>query len=211
MHARLAIANVVAMRHQDSADGSDLPLVHRLTAHRYSKTELTVIDVVAVVLIAALSKSYMRTRRRRCRATRGTSSTGSVTVWLRPSRLLGVESLARPSCSSSHRRCGDGCARGRPSVFFVLMALYSVVAVSPRRRASYIAGAVVVAMVIATVAGGGNQVVESCIGVVASMLLAWAAGENTRASRLYALHQAERIAERDAAAAAEQADQVLER
>ncbi len=70
-----------------------------------------------------------------------------------------------------------GVRAAGPSVFFVLMALYSVVAVSPRSRASYIAGAVVVAMVIATVAGGGNQVVESCIGVVASMLLAWAAGE----------------------------------
>ena len=88
------------------------------------------------------------------------------------------------------------------------MALYSVVAVSARRRALYVVGAVVAVMVIATVAGGGNQVVESCIGVVASTLLAWVAGENTRASRLYAQHEAERLADQAVATAAEQADQV---
>ena len=209
MHARAAIANVVAMRHPESADGSDLPLVHRLTAHRYTKTQLTVIDLAAVVLIVALSKSYMPHQ-----APKVSGHAWDLVNWLSYG--------AAPAITLARRRVprttlllivgiavlAMGARAAGPSVFFVLMALYSVVAVSPRRRASYVVGAVVVAMVIATVAGGGNQVVESCIGVVASMLLAWVAGENTRASRLYALHQAERVAEREATAAAEQADQV---
>ena len=197
------------MRHPESAEGSDLPLVHRLTAHRYTKIQLTAIDLVAVVLVAALSKSYMPHQ-----APKVSGHAWDLVNWLSYG--------AAPAITLARRRiprttlllivgiavAAMGARAAGPSVFFVLMALYSVVAVSPRRRAFYVVAAVVVAMVIATVAGGGNQVVESCIGVVASMLLAWAAGENTRASRLYTLHQAERVAEREAALAAEQADQV---
>jgi signal transduction histidine kinase len=209
MHAGAVIATVVAMRHPESPDGSDLPLVHRLTAHRYTKTQLTVIDVVAVVLIAALSKSYMPHQ-----APRVSGHAWDLVNWLSygaaPAITLARRRIPRTTllCIVGIAVVAMGARAAGPSVFFVLMTLYSAVAVSPRRRAFYVVGAVVVAMVIATVAGGGNQVVESCIGVVASMLLAWVAGENTRASRLYARHQAERIAEREAAAAAEQADQV---
>jgi signal transduction histidine kinase len=214
MHRGAAVANVMdmrssAMRTSRPADDPDLPLINRLTAHRYTKIQLTVIDVVAVVLIAALSKSYMPHQ-----APRVSGHAWDVVNWLSYG--------AAPVITLSRRRIPrialllivgiavvaiDARAAG-PSVFFVLMALYSVVAVSSRGRAFSFVGAVVVVMVTATVAGGGNQVVESCIGVVASMLLAWVAGENTRASRRYALHQAERIAEREAAAAAEQADRV---
>ncbi|HEY3925929.1 MAG TPA: sensor histidine kinase [Acidothermaceae bacterium] len=197
------------MRPAESADGSDLPLVHRLTAHRYTKTQLTVIDVIAVALIAALSKSYMPHQ-----VPKASGHAWDFVNWasygVAPAITLARRRIPRTTLLLvvGIAVVAMGARAAGPSVFFVLMTLYSVVAVSPRRRAFYVVCAVVVAMVIATVAGGGNQVVESCIGVVASMLLAWVAGENTRASRRYALHQAERVAEREAAAAIEQADQV---
>ena len=50
--------------------------------------------------------------------------------------------------------------------------------------------------------------VAAAIGSVALMLLGWLAGENTRASRVYAEQQAERAAEKAAAAEAERAEQV---
>lgn len=210
MHAGAVVANVVAMlRSSGLADGHDLPLARRVTAHHYTKTQLTAVDVVAVVLIAVLSKSYMPHQ-----APKVSGHAWNAVNWL----SYGVA----PAITLARRRIprttlllivgiavvAIGVRAAGPSVFFVLMALYSVVSVSSRSRALCVVGAVVVAMVIATVAGGGNQVVESCIGVVASMLLAWVAGENTRASRLYGLYQAERIAEREEAVAAEQADQV---
>jgi signal transduction histidine kinase len=209
MHAGAAIANVVAMRPSEPADGLDLPLAHRLAAHRYTKIQLTVIDVVVVAGIAALSKSFMPHQ-----APKVSGDAWDAVSWL----SYGVA----PAITLFRRRIpratlmlvvgiavvAIGVRAAGPSDFFVLMVLYSVVAVSPRSRAFYVVGAVVVAIVIATIAGGGNQVVESCIGAVASMLLAWVAGENTRASRLYALQLADRTAEREAAAAAERADQV---
>ena len=64
-------------------------------------------------------------------------------------------------------------------------------------------------MVLAAILiGGGLQVAQAAIGGVALICLGWLAGENTRASRVYAGQQAERAAEKAAAAAAEQAEQV---
>ncbi len=60
----------------------------------------------------------------------------------------------------------------------------------------------------ATLIGGGQQVTQAAIGGVTLTLLGWLAGENTRASGVYAGQQAERAAEKAAAAAAEQAEQV---
>jgi signal transduction histidine kinase len=209
MHAGTVIANVVAMGPAEPADGLDLPLGHRLAAHRYTKSQLTLIDVVAVALIAALSKSFMPHQ-----APKVSGHAWEAVNWL----SYGVA----PAITLFRRRSprvtlllvvgiaivAIGVRAEGPTAFFVLMALYSVVAVSTRRSALLVVGAALVAMVVATVVGGGNQVVESCIGAVASILLAWVAGENTRASRLYARQQAERIAERAAAAADEQADRV---
>jgi signal transduction histidine kinase len=209
MHTGAGLANVVAMRAPEPADGVHLPLAHRLGAHRYTLIQLTLIDVVAVVLIAALSKSFMQHQ-----APKVSGHGWDVVNWLSYG--------AAPAITLFRRRfpggtlllvvaiaaVAIGARAGGPSAFFVVMALYSVVAVSARRRALYVVGAVVAVVVIATVAGGGNQVVESCIGVVASTLLAWVAGENTRASRLYAHHQAERVAEQALATAAEHADHV---
>ena len=88
------------------------------------------------------------------------------------------------------------------------MATYSVVAVSSRRAALVIVSLVASVVVAANIVGGGSQVVMAAIGAVAVMLLGWLAGENTRASRVYAAQQAERAAEKAAAVAAERADQV---
>jgi signal transduction histidine kinase len=209
MHAGAALANVVAMRASEPADGLHMPLVRRLGAHRYTLIQLTMIDVIAVVLIAVLSKSLMPHQ-----APKVSGHAWDVVNWLSygaaPAvtlfrrRVPGVTLLLIVAIAA----VAIGARAEGPTAFFVLMALYSVVAVSTRRRAFYVVGTVVAVMVISTVAGGGNQVVESCIGAVASTLLAWVAGENTRASRLYAHHQAERVAEQAFATATEQADQV---
>jgi signal transduction histidine kinase len=89
------------------------------------------------------------------------------------------------------------------------MALYSVVAVSSRRAA-------LIGRRPRGRRGPGRHHHrrrrrgrhEHAIGGVASWLLGWLAGENTRAGRMYAAQQAERAAEKAAAAAAERAEQV---
>ena len=203
------LANVVVVHASEPTGDIHLPLLRRLGAHRYTLIQLTLIDVVAVVLIAALSKSLMPHQPPKV------SGYGwDVVNWLSYAAAPAITLFRRRFPSGTLlvvvgiAAVAIGARAGGPSAFFVVMALYSVVAVAGRRRALYVVGAVVAVMVSATVAGGGNQVVESCIGVVASTLLAWVAGENTRASRLYAHYQAERVAEQAAATAAEQADQV---
>ena len=97
---------------------------------------------------------------------------------------------------------------GGGTVFYVVLALYSLVAVSSRRAALIAAGLSAGAILAATLAGGGQMVVPASIGGVALTALAWVAGQNTRASRIYAAQQAERTAEKAAAATAERAAQV---
>ncbi len=97
---------------------------------------------------------------------------------------------------------------GGPVVFFAAMSLYSLVAVSSRRTGVIVAGVVAGAVLAASIAGGGDQVVMAATGGVALILLGWLAGENTRDGRIYAGQQSERAAEREAAAAAAQAEQV---
>ena len=93
-------------------------------------------------------------------------------------------------------------------MFLAALTLYSVVAVSARRTAAIVTGA-------GGRRGAGRhpgrrrlQVAETAIAGLALILLGWLAGENTRASRVYARQRAERAAEREAAAVAEQAEQV---
>ncbi len=101
------------------------------------------------------------------------------------------------------------CLRaGGPTVFLVALTLYSMTAASSRRTASAVTGLVTSAILAATLIGGGQQVAQAAVGGVTLVLLGWLAGENTRASRVYAGQQAERAAEKAAAAAAEQAEQV---
>jgi signal transduction histidine kinase len=101
-----------------------------------------------------------------------------------------------------------GLRAGGPTVFLAALTLYSVVAVSARRTAAIVTGVVAAAVLAATLAGGGSQVAETAIAGLALVLLGWLAGENTRASRVYARQRADRAAEREAAAMAERAEQV---
>jgi signal transduction histidine kinase len=101
------------------------------------------------------------------------------------------------------------CLRaGGPTVFLVALTLYSVAAASSRRTAATVTGLVAIAILAATLTGGGQQVAQAATSGVALIGLGWLAGENTRASRVYAGQRAERAAEQEAASAARQAEQV---
>jgi signal transduction histidine kinase len=97
---------------------------------------------------------------------------------------------------------------GGPTVFYVALALYCVVVVSSRRAAVALTGIVAGAVLAALIVGHGDQLARAAIGGVALLLLGWLAGENSRASLVYAAQQAERAREKAAAAEAERAAQV---
>jgi signal transduction histidine kinase len=86
------------------------------------------------------------------------------------------------------------CLRaGGPTVFLVAMTLYSMTAASSRRAAATVTGLVAIAILAATLTGGGQQVAQAAISGVALIGLGWLAGENTRASRVYAAQQAGQV------------------
>jgi len=187
----------------------DPPLARRLAAHRFSPGQLVTGDVVVV---AAITAAFVFLRPMRAPTLSGTTwdtvswvafAVASVVILLR--RRLPRGTLAVVLTATL---LGLGLQRGGATTFYVVLALYSVVAVSSRRAALIIAGFVAGAVLAATMAGGGAMVVPLAIGDVALVLLGWLAGENTRASRVYAAQQAERAAEQAAAAEAEQAAQV---
>jgi signal transduction histidine kinase len=191
-------------------DGSPgRPLAHRLAAHRFTKAQLVAIDLVAVVSVLAVFEFLMSPQPPRLTGT-GWDTAGwaaylvaaAVTLLRRrlPRSVLAIVLLVAVAALLARR---EG-----PSAFYVVLALYSVVAVSSRRAALAIVAVVAGVILTAVIAGGGDQVVPSAIGGVALMLLAWLAGENTQASRVYASQQAERAAEQVAAAEAERAAQV---
>jgi signal transduction histidine kinase len=97
-----------------------------------------------------------------------------------------------------------------PTPFYVMMVLYSVVTISPRRRGRAVAAFVACSVLVSTlVAGGGdNRLVEASIGGLALVGVAWLAAENTRASRGYASRISSRAAERATALEAERVEQV---
>jgi signal transduction histidine kinase len=187
----------------------DPPLARRLAAHRFSPAQLLTLDVVAV---AAISAAFVFLRPMHAPTLPGTAwntvsgvafVVASVVTLLR--RRLPRGTLAIVLAAALLGLC---LQRGGATTFYVVMALYSVVAVSSRRTALIIAGLVAGAVLGATIAGGGAMVVPLAIGDVALVLLGWLAGENTRASRVYAGQQRERAEEQAAAAEAERAAQV---
>lgn len=187
----------------------DPPLARRLAAHRFSPAQLLTLDVVTV---AAITAAFVFLRPMRTPTLSGTAwdtvswvafAVASVVTLLR--RRLPRGTLAVVLAAAL---LGLGLQRGGATTFYVVLALYSVVAVSSRRAALIIAGFVAGAVLAATIAGGGAMVVPLAIGDVALVLLGWLAGENTRAGRVYAAQRAERAAEQAAAAEAEQAAQV---
>ena len=189
--------------------GLDPPLIRRVAAHRFTQAQLAVIDL-AVVVVVIVSLEFLMTRR----APRVSGTGWDVAGWAAYLVAAGATLLRRrvPRLALAvvfPIAVVTLCLRaGGPTVFLVVMTLYSVAVISARQMASIVTGLVASAILAATLVGGGQQVAQAAIGGVALILVGWLAGENTRASRIYARQQAERAAERDAAVAAERAEQV---
>jgi signal transduction histidine kinase len=186
-----------------------LPLSRRLAAYRFTKAQLTLIDVGTVVLVAVVFGLLVSRQAPRVSGTGwgiagwvAYAGTAAVTLLRRRLPRITLALVLPAGLAALSLRTGGGI------IFYVVMALYSVVAVSSRRTALVSTGVVAGAVLAAVIAGGGPMVVPAGVGGVALILLGWLAGENTRASRAYAGQQAERAAEKAAIAAAERAEQV---
>jgi signal transduction histidine kinase len=185
------------------------PLIQRLTAHRFTPAQLVGIDAVAVVLVVLAVDVFMTRRTPRVSGV-GWDAAGwaaylaaaAATLSRRRAPRLALAVVAPIAVASLCLRAGG------PTVFLVAMTLYSMTAASSRRAAATVTGLVAIAILAATLTGGGQQVTQAAISGVALIGLGWLAGENTRASRVYAAQRAERAAEKEAAAAAQQAGQV---
>jgi signal transduction histidine kinase len=191
-------------------DGSPVrPLAHRLAAHRFTTAQLVATDLVAVLSVLAVFEFFMSRQPPRL-AGAGWDTAGWAAYLVAAGATLLRRRLPRSVLATVLLVAVAALLARRegPSAFYVVLALYSVVAVSSRRAALVIVAVVAGVILAAVIAGGGDQVVPSAIGGVALMLLAWLAGENTRASRVYAGQQADRAAEQAAAAEAERAAQV---
>ena len=187
----------------------DLPLFRRLATHRFTTAQLVAIDVVTVALVAVVFGFLIPHRAPRASGTAWDAGgwvtyvvAAGVTPFRRRFPRVTLALVLPAAMVALYLRSGGG------AVVYLVMALYSVVAVSSRRAALIIVGLVACAVLAATIAGGGDQVIMSAIAGVALVLVGWLAGENTRASRVYAAQQAERAAEKEAAAEAERAEQV---
>jgi signal transduction histidine kinase len=185
------------------------PLIRRLAARRFTGPQLVVIDAAAVALVI-VAVEFAMTRR-----TPRVSGTGWDTAIWAAYLVAAVATLSRrrtPRLALAvvfPVAAATLCLRaGEPTVFLVAMALYSVATAVSRPVASVVTGLTAAAVLAAILVGGGLQVAQAAVGGVALICLGWLAGENMRASRVYAGQQAERAAEQAVAAAAEQAEQV---
>jgi hypothetical protein len=185
------------------------PLIRRLAARRFTGSQLVAIDAAAVALVI-VAVEFVMTRR-----TPRVSGTGWDTAIWAAYLVAAVATLSRRRAPRLALAVvfpiavATLCLRaGEPTVFLVAMALYSVATAVSRPVASVVTGLTAAAVLAAVLVGGGLQVAQAAVGGVALICLGWLAGENTRASRVYAGQQAERAAEQAAAAAAEQAEQV---
>ncbi len=209
MPAAAAFATVRTMGAPAAGADRDLPLFRRLAARRFTTAQLVAIDVVTVALVAVVFGFLIPHRAPRASGT-GWDAGGwvtyvvaaGVTPFRRRFPRVTLALVLPAAMVALYLRAGGGV------VVYVVMALYSVVAVSSRRAALIIVGLVAGAVLAATIAGGGDQVIMGAIAGVALVLVGWLAGENTRAGRVYAAREAERAAEKEAAAEAERAEQV---
>jgi signal transduction histidine kinase len=185
------------------------PLIRRLAARRFTGPQLVAIDAAAVALVIVAAE-FVMTRR-----TPRVSGTGWDTAIWAAYLVAAVATLSRRRAPRLALAVvlpiavATLCLRaGEPTVFLVAMTLYSVATAVSRPVASVVTGLTAAAVLAAVLVGGGLQVAQAAVGGVALICLGWLAGENMRASRVYAGQQAERAAEQAAAAAAEQAEQV---
>jgi signal transduction histidine kinase len=189
--------------------GLELPLIRRLAARRFTSTQLVAVDLVVVTLVIVLVE-FVMTRR----VPRVSGSGWDLAVWTAYLVAAAVTLTRRqvPRLTLAMVlpiALASLCLRaGGPTVFLVVLTLYSVVTVSSRQAASIVTAVVAGSILAATLIGGGQQVAQAAIGGVALILLGWLAGENVKASRRYASQQADRAAQHAAAVAAERAEQV---
>ena len=200
---------VSGMRDPDTDGEPALPLGRRLAAHQFTNAQLLAIDVITVTVITVTVQFAMSRQAPRVSGTAWDTAGGvaylvaaGATLWRRRLPRTTLAAVLPIAVAALCLRAGGG------TVFYVVLALYSLVAVSSRRAALAAAGLAASAVLAGTLAGGGQMVVPASIGGVALMALGWVAGENTRASRVYAAQQAERAAEKAAAATAGRAAQV---
>jgi signal transduction histidine kinase len=183
----------------------DQSLARRLAANRYPG-QWVAMDGVAVVLVTVGFGILMPHQ-----ATRVPGAPWDLIDWLvcvvAPVATLFRRRVPRLTLAFALLVAVVACGlqRGGPAVFFVAMALYTVV-VSSRRTALAGVGLTTGAVVAATIVGSGKQVVPASIGGAALLLLSWLAAENTRAGRAYARQRSEREAEKAASAAAQRAE-----
>src|SRR5258707_4238279 len=160
----------------------DLPLLRRLAAHRFTKAQLVAIDVVTVTLIAVNLVFLIPARAPGASGTAwdaGGWVTYAVAAGVTPFRRRfprATLALVLPlAMAALYLRAGGG------AVVYVVMALYSVVAVSSRRAALIIIGLVASAVLAPPIIAGSGPLVPSAIAGVAFVLLAWLAGQHTHA------------------------------
>ncbi len=185
------------------------PLIRRLAARRFTPAQLVAVDAVAVVLVV-LAVDVVMTRRTPLVSGDGWDAAGwaaylvaaAATLSRRRAPRLALAVVAPIAVVSLCLRAGG------PTVFLVALTVYSVAAASSRRTTAAVTSLVASAILAATLVGGGQQVAQAAISGVALIGLGWLAGENTRTGRVYAGQQAERAAEKEAAVAAQQAEEV---
>jgi signal transduction histidine kinase len=193
-------------------DGAgDVPVLRRVFKRDYTARQLVLIDLAAVILLAlfclfVLPRDVPKVQGSGWRIAGGIAySISALGVLVRRRRplasLVVVEAIAFVA----------ECLRAPgPTPFYTMMALYSVVAVSTRRKAdlvvAFVAASVLASSLIA--GGGGTRMVLATNGGLALVGVAWLAGAYTRANRAYERHLADRAAEEAATLEVEQAEQV---
>ena len=197
---------------QDLDDGANaLPVLFRVFKRGYTARQLVLLDIAAVVLLAlfclfVLPRDVPKVHGTGWRIAGAIAySVAALGVLLR--RRLPLTSLLLVEAIAFVAEC---LRAPGPTPFYAAMALYSVVAVSSRRKAGLVV-ALVAAGVLASslvAGGGGSRMVLATNGGLALVGVAWLAGAYTSANRAYEGHLANRAAERAAALEAEQAEQV---
>lgn len=187
----------------------ELPLIRRVAAHRFTPAQLAAVDLVVVTLVIVLVEFVMTRRAPRVSGS-GWDLAGwtaylvaaAVTLTRRQAPRVALVIVFPVALAALCLRAGG------PTVFLVVLTLYSVVTASSRQATSIVTAVVAGSILAATLIGGGQQVAQTAIAGVALILLGWLAGENVKAGRRYASQQADRAAQQAAAAAAERAEQV---
>jgi signal transduction histidine kinase len=187
----------------------DRPLIRRLAARRFTPAQLIAVDVAVVTFVIVIVEFAMTRRTPRVSGS-GWAVAGWSAYLVAAAATLTRHRLPRLALAIVFPiALATLCLRaGGPTVFLVVLTLYSVVTTSSRQVASIVTAVVAGSILAATLIGGGEQVAQAAIAGVALILLGWLAGENVKAGRRYDSQQAERAAQHAAAVAAERAEQV---